>query len=117
MNLQQIARLILTREMAKINESTRVEIIRLVLSARKRVVQYRRNQQTPCPVCSYFEIAGDVIVIRTTQDVRYCECRRCTANFTAANLEWIDPQETKEDLTTGTPDTKKKAKKAKHFKR
>lgn len=82
MDIRQVAFLILTGEVKKVNENSRIEIIRLVLSARKRVVQYVPGN-TVCPVCEYFGLRGDVIVASSPGQTRRCECRKCTATFTA----------------------------------
>ena len=82
MNMNQIARLILTGTMHLIPEQSRLEIIRLVLSVRKRTVEYR-PENTICPVCDHFQIVGDVRITSTRDGVRSCWCRKCSATFTA----------------------------------
>ncbi len=56
--------------------------IKAILGARRSAVEYVENG-TKCPVCSMFGMAGDVRINSTNGWKRACECRRCTATFTA----------------------------------
>jgi formate dehydrogenase maturation protein FdhE len=83
MLMQHIMHLILTRNMALIPERARKDLIKLVLDARKKCVEYRENNQTECPMCAVFGMKGNVRVDKTIGEIRYCECRNCTATFPA----------------------------------
>jgi hypothetical protein len=83
MHMIQIMHLIRRRNMALIPESARKELIKLVLDSRKKCVEYRDDKQTECPMCAVFGMTGDVRVDKTIGEIRYCECRNCTATFPA----------------------------------
>jgi len=78
----QIAQMILSGTIKEIPEDMRITIITTVLSSQKRVTKFE-NGTAKCPMCETFGLAGTVSVRSTQGEIRYCECNRCTAKFTA----------------------------------
>ena len=83
MNLIEIGQSIMTGQMRELPADIRIRMIQAVLSATKKVAVYQNNQCT-CPVCACFGVqTTQTRVYRTDGEIRYCECKRCTAKFVA----------------------------------
>lgn len=78
----QFARMAMVGNVRLLPVEIRETFIKAVLDARRSVVEYA-GRDTKCPVCEMFGLNSDVIVNSTNAGKRACECRRCTATFTA----------------------------------
>ena len=60
-------------------------LVRRILACEDRVVAYKPDGQTLCPVCQFLGLpAGKVICYKTIGEIRYCCCEQCNANFRAS---------------------------------
>jgi hypothetical protein len=90
MNIHQVARLIMTGLMSEVPENTRLRIVKIVIESIRKPIKYI-DGGTLCPVCSTFGMIGKVTVYRTAEEVRYCDCGKCSAKFVAIG-EKREPQ-------------------------
>lgn len=60
-----------------------ISLIRKLREESNRVVKFV-SRGTPCPVCEYLGMRGQVKTLRTGSDgIRYCECQLCGTHFRA----------------------------------
>lgn len=74
--------MIMTDNIRLIPEETRQTILKTIIDAQRKAVVFELHN-TKCPVCSLFGMTSTIIIRSTQQEKRYCECLRCTCNFTA----------------------------------
>ncbi|HPT48353.1 MAG TPA: hypothetical protein PLM07_20915 [Candidatus Rifleibacterium sp.] len=61
-----------------------IMLVRKILAAEDRVVTYRPDGHTLCPVCQFLGLPpGKVIAHKTSGEIRYCRCEQCEADFRA----------------------------------
>lgn len=62
-----------------------IMLVRKILAAEDRVVTYRPDGHTLCPVCQFLGLLpGKVVAYKTINEIRYCCCEQCNANFRAS---------------------------------
>jgi hypothetical protein len=62
-----------------------IMLVRKILAAEDRVVTYRPDGHTLCPVCQFLGLPpGKVIPYKTIKELRYYYCEQCNANFRAS---------------------------------
>ena len=83
MSIQAIFAALATGQPCLIPEQYRVIIVQRILVARKKAVSWLGNS-TQCPVCEAMQLGrSEIRVTSTAGEVRYCECKRCSATFPA----------------------------------
>lgn len=60
-------------------------LVRRILACEDRVVAYKPDGQTLCPLCLFLGLPpGKVIRYKTIGEIRYFYCEQCSANFRAS---------------------------------
>lgn len=61
-----------------------IQFIRRFIASQDRVVEYKPDGATRCPVCEFCGLEhGRVTVYQTRDEIRYCNCSQCLATFRA----------------------------------
>lgn len=106
MSLQAIFAALVSGNPCLIPAEYRVIIVQRIIVARKKAVIWAGNA-TRCPVCEAMQLGlSEIRVNRTDGEVRYCECRRCYATFSA-----VGPKTERDYVDETTPKKAKKQRK------
>lgn len=108
----QFARMAMIGNVRLLPVEIRETFIKAVLDARRSVVEYA-GRDTKCPVCEMFGLNSDVIVNSTNAGKRACECRRCTATFTAISDDRISSGQDSDNKQVCESERKRKKSKRK----
>lgn len=61
-----------------------IQFIRRFIASQNRVVEYRPDGSTRCPVCEFCGLSHvKPDITKTIGDIRYCTCPQCLADFRA----------------------------------